>query len=451
VIAPPAGRSGRPAGGAIEVIFGGHTMIRSIFVFLHRWVGLAMTGFLIITGLTGSLLAFNTELERVFAPQLFAEPRPGVAPLDLATLAERAQAIVPDRTVGGVLYAEPDQILVSFASTNDSVTGRPNPIAGFDQLFLDPWTGAELGRRMRGDISEGLVNLMPFIYKLHWTLTLGPFGSTTLGIIAIVWSIDCFVGFYVTLPISLCDFFRRWKTAWQVKWRGGAYRVNLDLHRASGLWLWPILFIFAWSSVMFNIRPVYEWVTKATFDYRSRMDEARAIMQRPRNDAPRLDWRAAQETGARLATELAAERGFAVSAPLGLGYSSMGGIYTYQLRTSRDVFERSPKGGSTIIALDGRDGSLVALHLPTGEHAGNTVESWLYALHMTRVFGRTFQIFVCALGLFVALLSVTGVYIWWKKRRARKLSMNRSAARSGGKQPRLEADSRTPAATGHSR
>jgi uncharacterized iron-regulated membrane protein len=181
------------------------------------------------------------------------------------------------------------------------------------------------------------------------------------------------------------------------------------------------------------------------------MDEARAIMQRPRNDAPRLDWRAAQETGARLATELAAERGFAISAPLGLGYSSMGGIYTYQLRTSRDVFERSPKGGSTIIALDGRDGSLVALHLPTGEHAGNTVESWLYALHMTRVFGRPFQIFVCVLGLFVTLLSVTGVYIWWKKRRARKLSTNRSAARSSRKEQRLESDARTSAATGHSR
>ena len=33
---------------------------------------------------------------------------------------------------------------------------------------------------------------------------------------------------------------------------------------------------------------------------------------------------------------------------------------------------------------------------PTGGHSGNTLESWLYALHMTRVFGRAYQIFVCA-------------------------------------------------------
>ena len=47
---------------------------RPSWVWLHRWVGLAMAGFLVVVGLTGSLLAFDHELERVFAPQLFAAP-----------------------------------------------------------------------------------------------------------------------------------------------------------------------------------------------------------------------------------------------------------------------------------------------------------------------------------------------------------------------------------------
>jgi len=399
-------------------------VIRPFFVLLHRWVGLAMTGFLVVVALTGSLLAFNTELERVFAPQLFATPRPDVAPLDLATLAERAQAIVPQGRVASVLYAEPDQALVTFAPLMDPTTGQARKL-GFDQLFVDPWTGAELGRRRRGDISEGLINVMPFIYKLHWTLTFDAVGSTILGVVAVAWTIDCFVGFYLTLPVSLGGFFRRWMTAWRVKWRGGAYRVNLDLHRAGGLWLWPVLFVFAWSSVMFNMRPVYEWATKAVFDYAPR--SAWAPPQR-RNDTPRLDWRSAQQTGERLIGELSAQGGFTVIQPLGLTYSAPHGVYIYEVRSSRDVFERSPKGGGTYLMFDGDDGALASLRLPTGEHSGNTVESWLYALHMTRVFGRPFQIFVCALGFLVIMLSVTGVYIWWKKRRARKYS----AARSGG-------------------
>ena len=66
-------------------------MVRQVFVFIHRWAGLAMTVFLILVGLTGSLLAFKTDVERLICPRIYATPRPGVLPLDFATLAERAQ------------------------------------------------------------------------------------------------------------------------------------------------------------------------------------------------------------------------------------------------------------------------------------------------------------------------------------------------------------------------
>jgi uncharacterized iron-regulated membrane protein len=65
-------------------------MIRHFFVWLHRWAGLLMTVFLILVGLTGSLLAFKSDLERLICPRIYAAPRSGVPPLDLATLAERA-------------------------------------------------------------------------------------------------------------------------------------------------------------------------------------------------------------------------------------------------------------------------------------------------------------------------------------------------------------------------
>lgn len=36
-------------------------------------------------------------------------------------------------------------------------------------------------------------------------------------------------------------------------WEAGGYKLNFDLHRAGGLWLWAMLFILAWSSVAFNL------------------------------------------------------------------------------------------------------------------------------------------------------------------------------------------------------
>ena len=286
----------------------------------------------------------------------------------------------------------PDQVSIWCSPRTDPITGQPHQLS-FDQLFLDPWTGEELGRRRTGDISQGRINLMAFIYKLHKSLALGRKGSLALGIVALLWTVDCFVGFYLTLPAGNRAFWRRWKLAWLIKWRASAFRLNFDLHRAGGLWLWPLFFIFAWSGVMLNLRPVYDRVTRAVFDYKP--DSGVSMSLRPRRtESPRLDWRAAQATGERLTAEQAAIHGFAVKRPVGLGYVSELGLYRYSVRSSRDVRDR---GWDTDVTFDGDTGELRILSLPTGQHRGNTVTNWLWALHFADVFGLViYRLVVCA-------------------------------------------------------
>jgi uncharacterized iron-regulated membrane protein len=98
------------------------------------------------------------------------------------------------------------------------------------------------------------------------------------------------------------------------------------------------------------------------------------------------------------------------------------GVYIYFVRSSRDIQD---KRGRTRVFFDANDGSLKLVLLPTGQFSGNTITSWLIALHDANVFGLPYRIFVSALGLVIAMLSVTGVYIWWKKRKARSLSWQR--------------------------
>lgn len=64
-------------------------MTRALFVWLHRWTGLLMAAFLIIVGLTGSLLAFWGEYHWL-TPELFPGPRAGIE-LDPATLARHSR------------------------------------------------------------------------------------------------------------------------------------------------------------------------------------------------------------------------------------------------------------------------------------------------------------------------------------------------------------------------
>ena len=119
---------------------------RGFFVFLHRWIGLALAGFLILVGVTGSLLAFNTELERVFAPRLFAKPRPGAERLSLATLAEHAETLMPQGRVIYIAHTAADQTKVYFEPRENPLTKHPYEL-DFTEFFIDPFTGGELGRR----------------------------------------------------------------------------------------------------------------------------------------------------------------------------------------------------------------------------------------------------------------------------------------------------------------
>ena len=196
-------------------------MIRRYLIWQHRWTGLLMTLFLVVVGLTGSILAYGTEIDRLINPQLFAKVQPGAKPLDLPTLAERAEAIAPHARVWYFYYgtSAPDTVSLRCVPRTNPATGKPYDL-DFDHLILNPYTGEELGRRREFDNPPlHRINLMAFIYDLHTSMTLGTFGWTMMGYVALVWTIDCFVGFYLTLPLGLANFLKRWKPAWWVKWQ----------------------------------------------------------------------------------------------------------------------------------------------------------------------------------------------------------------------------------------
>ncbi len=422
-------------------------MTRRLWARLHRYVGLGMALPLMLAGLTGSLLAFLPELNRITAPQLFPAPHAGKM-LDQAALAERAESLVPQARINGVFLGEAGTALVYLAPRIDPLTGRPVEL-GFNSIFLDPYTGNELGRRQWGAISTGWVNLMPFIYKLHFNLALGNIGKWILGITALLWTIDCFAGLYLTLPArrrkrsdrenvhaalpttgdlsGRRSFLVRWKPAWLVKRQASAYRINFDLHRASGLWLWLPLLIFAWSSVFMNLHDqVYAPVTRLVLDYPQRPWEGSRLDKPVEN--PLLGWRQAQQAAERLMAEQARRHGFVVERPVNLWIDREHGNYHYVVHSSLDFQD---KRGRTQAIFDADTGELRQLVLPSGQHSGSTVTHWLQTLHEANVFGLPYRIFVCILGLAVAMLAATGVYVWRKKRRARQKSAARQAADGG--------------------
>lgn len=416
---------------------GGRTRMRQIAIVVHRYVGLLMAVFLIVAGLTGSLLVFYEELDFALNRELMEvpPPRPGTPMLDPLELAERVAKALPsgqgERHVS--FEQEPEKAVSVWTET------APDR---WQEVFVDPYTAAILGSREWGNLAEGTTNLMPFVYRLHYSLALGTVGTVLFGIIALLWTIDCFVGAYLTFPAPVRtrggaaptkSWFARWGSAWALR-TNKLFSFVFTWHRASGLWVWAMLFVFAWSAVGLNLHEVYAPVMKVLTGMPEGMHDRLHELEPPYPE-PGMTLREAHLVGRRWMEAQAAEHGFVVAREASLTYAADHGVFVYRVASDLDISEHP----GTEVYFDGKDGRFLGFEAPSGIHAGQTITSWLYALHFAAVFGLGYRLFVVVMGIAIAALSVTGVWIWWRKRKKRAL-------RVPARPHRAKADRSTPSA-----
>ncbi|WP_034386463.1 PepSY-associated TM helix domain-containing protein [Comamonas composti] len=398
--------------------------LRSVIVRLHRWVGLVTAGFLLIAGLTGALLAWYEELDAWFAPQLLtahpsADAAQALAPLELRARVARAY---PQRQVNHVSLSQPPgRSAVFFVTPQPGDATRPaSPVM---QVLVQPYTGQVLGERVLGQAARGGQYLMPFIYRLHHSLALDLAGTLALGAVALLWTLDCFLGLWLTLPAAPArrlradgtrgkSWLRRWQPSWQLRWQGGSYKLGFDLHRAGGLWIWAMLFVFAWSSVAFNLRPAYDAAMARAGLSQQAGTRSLPVLAAPR-EQPGLSWQQALENGRQLMARQALLQGFSVQREDLLYYDAQRALFSYYVRSSLDVRDRV---GRTRVTFDADTGELRQAWFPTGAANGDTITSWLAGLHMAAFWGWPLQAAITLMGLMVAMLSATGILIWRRKR-----------------------------------
>ncbi|WP_442783870.1 PepSY-associated TM helix domain-containing protein [Collimonas fungivorans] len=402
---------------------------RPFMVILHRWFGLAAAVFLFIAGATGAVISWDHELDAWLNPQLFHahsadQPLSGKA-LPGLELANRVEAQDPRLRVTYVMTeSEPGH------TSSMMVEGRIDPASGkpydlsFNQVAVDPVSAEIQGKRMWGAISLSRENLLPFLYKLHYTMHLPEVGGIELGVwlmglIGIVWVLDCFIALWLSFPN-----WRSWRKSFAFRWRQGGHKLNFDLHRSGGVWLWILLLVLAVTSVSMNLynpvmRPIVQTFSTLTPDpFDSRKPVAPAL-------AAKTEPAVSRERVAQLAREDGQRRGWTVPVG-GVFYSSAFGLYGVGFFEAGN--DHGDVGlGNSWLYYDAADGHAAGAKIPGSGSAGDIFMQAQFPLHSGRILGLTGRILISLMGAVVALLSATGVIIWARKRRARMLAARHAA------------------------
>ncbi|MFN3624987.1 MAG: PepSY-associated TM helix domain-containing protein [Hyphomicrobium sp.] len=427
--------------------------MRNLFVLIHRWAGLFTAVFLFIAGLTGAVISWDHELDEWLNPHLFDAriTDPNASPLPALELVDKLEAADPKAQVTYFSLAhEPGHTAqLSVQPRLDPATGELYPL-DYNQAFLEPSTGEVVGKRFWGRISLDSENLLPFLYKLHYSMhipdfnNIGRWGVWFMGIVGIVWLFDCFFGFYLTLPqrvrrnasagAAVADavlddvpagtgrrsWWQRWKPAWQIKWSASAYRINFDVHRAFGLWLWLLLFILAFTSVSMNlgdevVRPILRSISSLTSDAFD--DRTRTPLNKP--ITPDVSF----ANAIKVASREAERRGW--TEPAGSAfYGRHYGLYAIAFFEPGN--EHGSSGMNKMLFVDGKDGAIVGGRVPWEGTAADVFMQLQFPLHSGRIAGIPGRIVLSVLGIVVAILSATGIVIWLKKRQARRAAAWRS-------------------------
>jgi uncharacterized iron-regulated membrane protein len=397
---------------------------REFWNLAHRWVGLATAAFLIVAGFTGSLLAFNHELDELLNPDLLLVERRGAPLLGIDELARKAEAAIPNAVATGMaLGTAGDHAATVTVEARVDRSSAASYTLDVDEVFLDPYDGTFLGGRMYGAFRLDAPHVMPFLYGFHYSLHLpGKWGLWLMGGVAILWLVDNFVGAYLTFPKRAPGgieaafvgrrraWIERWRSAWLIKLNGSGYRFTFDLHRAGGLWLWFVLGVLALSSIYLNLaneifNPIVSQFSKVT-PYPSRV-AAQQQVTTPISFSAAVDAAKSQLPAA--ARDLQ---------PYFMVYNSERGIYRVAFRAS------AAHGGwfgvrFENIFLDGATGAVRARWGTESGTTGDYFNALMYPIHSGQILALPGRILICIAGLMTAMLAVTGIVIWLKKRTAR--------------------------------
>lgn len=342
---------------------------------LHLYLGLVVGIFLAIIALTGSLLVFGPEIERLFNPQLL-QVIPQAERIPLENVLQIVEKAYPQNQALSILLPrEAKEVCkVWMMSKSEEIVN----------VYVNPYSGEITGTRLKNETFTG------FILTLHAELAGGEFGHLVVGICGLVMLLLTVTG--VVLWTGWRNVARGFAINWKARWQ----RTVFDLHNVSGIVSVAFLILISATGAAIIFYTPFEsalyWLTNEKPEP--------ALISHPRSGSSRQNL---DEILHQVNTVWPEAKTTFISLPLTAEA-------TFQVR-KKFLNDPHPNGSSTIY-LDQYSGEILRADSINSASLANRILTSLYPLHIGSYGGIYLRLAHAIAGLTAIVLFVTGLLMW---------------------------------------
>lgn len=208
---------------------------------IHLWLGLSAGLIVLFLGITGCILAFETETRGLTEPYRNVEPQ-NKNYLPPSALKEIAEQHLVSKEVLSIEYPGKDKATLAYYYDSDN----------YEIVFLDPYTGKFLKHK---DMNK---DFFRFILDGHFNLWLPEeIGQVIVASATLIFLIMMITGLILWCPKNKAAAKQRFGIKWNARWR----RKNYDLHNVLGFYMtWVAIFI-ALTGLVWG----FEWFAKSVY------------------------------------------------------------------------------------------------------------------------------------------------------------------------------------------
>ena len=359
--------------------------MRKFWIEFHRISGLILIIPLLLQSISGSIIVFDHAIDEWLNPQLVLSGQLNAPPAPLSDILYAALHAVPDIAHINSLRAPRNDkaMYTAFVEMKSQSTLHGKTI----EVMIHPYTADVVSVREWGSYFTSM------IYLFHFTFLLGESMELVLGFLAILMLINVIVGVYYGWPRSKKAW--NWLLARTQKATSTVGRFRRT-HIALGLMSLPIFITLIVSGISLIFPDQTKW-----------------LLNRPDKASPNVAW---------LADEPVQAEKWLISAKQHWPDKQWQRIIppteqnpSVEIRLNAETDPRQTSG-SFVLWLNPQTNEVLAEQNYNDMTVRQKSAFWLFPLHSGEAFGLTGRILVFASGLFTAILSIAGGWLWYRRK-----------------------------------